>query len=306
MTEQERSDRSRRRVSAGRRQTSERPSGGKRSPHRKDPQRRKTGEPAHRSPAAPRPGLSRRENEPPVPEGVDTRSLHASVRAELRGLPKDLAEIVAAHLVVAGRLVDEDPDLAYAHAEAARRRAARLPIVREAAAETAYAAGRYDVALSEFRALRRMTGSPDYLPVLADCERALGRPHNALKLAREADRSGLDPALRIEMIIVEAGARRDLGQDHEARRILERAVTAVRPASAPPLAVARLRYAYADALLQAGKDSEARDWFTAAAKLDPDQETDAQERVDALDGILINYDLDDEDESLNEQPRESQ
>jgi hypothetical protein len=27
-----------------------------------------------------------------------------------------------------------------------------LPIVREAAAETAYAAGRYDVALSEFRA----------------------------------------------------------------------------------------------------------------------------------------------------------
>ena len=54
----------------------------------------------------------------------------------------------------------------------------------EAAAETAYAAGRYDIALSEFRALRRMTGSSDYLPVMADCERALGRPHNAIKLAR--------------------------------------------------------------------------------------------------------------------------
>jgi hypothetical protein len=108
------------------------------------------------------------------------------------------------------------------------------------------------------------------------------------------------------MIIVEAGARRDLGQDHEARRILERAVTAVRAASAPPLAVARLRYAYADALLQAGKDSEARDWFTAAAKLDHDQETDAQERVDALDGILINYDLGGEDESLDGQPQDSQ
>ena len=147
--------------------------------------------------------------------------MHASVRAELRSLPKDLAEIVAAHLVAAGRLIDDDPELAYAHAEAARRRAARLPIVREAAAETAYAAGRYDVALSEFRALRRMTGSQDYLPVMADCERALGRPHNALKLAREADRLELDPALRVEMIIVEAGARRDLDQDPEARRILE-------------------------------------------------------------------------------------
>ena len=242
---------------------------------------------------AARPGLARRKNEPPIPEGVDSRSLHAAVRAELRSLPKDLAEIVAAHLVVAGQLVDDDPELAYAHAEAARRRAARLPIVREAAAETAYAAGRYDVALSEFRALRRMTGSPDYLPVMADCERALGRPHNAIKLAREADRAGLDPALRIEMIIVEAGARRDLGQDHEARRILERAVALARPEDISPLAVARLRYVHADALLDAGKESEARQWFAAAATLDRDHETDAQQRVDELDGFMIDYDEDD-------------
>jgi tetratricopeptide (TPR) repeat protein len=226
--------------------------------------------------------------------------LHRSVRAELRGLPKELAEIVAAHLVVAGQLVDEDPELAYAHAEAARRRAARLPIVREAAAETAYAAGLYDVALSEFRALRRMTGSQDYLPVMADCERALGRPHSALKLAREADRVGLDPALRIEMIIVEAGARRDLGQDEEARRILKRAVAVVRPPGVPPPAVARLRYAYADALLQAGNDAGARQWFAAAAELDHDQETDAQQRVDELDGLLIEYAEDDDDQSPQE------
>jgi tetratricopeptide (TPR) repeat protein len=259
--------------------------------HRSDRQHR---EPADRvrRPAqeVPPPGLARRENEPALPEGVDSRSLHAAVRAELRGLPKELAEVVGAHLVVAGRLLDDDPDLAYAHAEAARRRAARLPIVREAAAETAYAAGRYAVALSEFRALRRMTGTHDYLPVMADCERALGRPHNALRLAREADRVGLEPALRVEMIIVEAGARRDLGQDHEALRILERAVAAARPDRVPPLAAARLRYAYADALLQAGKNSEARQWFAAAAKLDRDQETDAQQRVDELDGFLIDYD----------------
>ena len=257
---------------------------------RGDRQRREASERTSRPAETARPGLARRKNEPPIPEGVDTRSLDAAVRAELRSLPKDLAEIVAAHLVVAGQLVDDDPELAYAHAEAARRRAARLPIVREAAAETAYAAGRYDVALSEFRALRRMTGSPDYLPVMADCERALGRPHNAIKLAREADRVGLDPALRIEMIIVEAGARRDLGQDHEARRILERTVVLARPEDISPLAVARLRYAYADALLDAGKESEARKWFAAAATLDRDHETDAQQRVDELDGFMIDYD----------------
>lgn len=228
---------------------------------------------------------------------MDTRTLHRAVRAELRGLPKDLAEIVAGHLVMAGQLVDEEPELAYAHAEAARRRAARLPIVREAAAETAYAAGFYDVALSEFRALRRMTGTHDYLPVMADCERALGRPHNAVKLARESDRLDLDPALRVEMIIVEAGARGDLGQDQESRRLLQRAVDQL-PGTDPQLRLplARLRYALADALLAAGKDTEARAMFVTAARLDLENETDAQQRVDELDGMSIEFDEDEEDD----------
>jgi tetratricopeptide (TPR) repeat protein len=153
------------------------------------------------------------------------------------------------------------------------------------------------VALSEYRALRRMTGTDDYLPVMADCERALGRPANALKLAREAERLQLDPALRIEMIIVESGARRDLGQGAEALRLLQRAVED-RPATAAVRApVARLRYAYAEALLESGDEVEARRWFAAAAKLDTEGDLDAQERVDALDGLLIEFDEDeDEDE----------
>jgi tetratricopeptide (TPR) repeat protein len=224
---------------------------------------------------------------------VDTRELHRSVRAELRGLPKDLADIVASHLVVAGQLIDEDPELAYSHAEAARRRAARLPIVREAAAETAYAAEYFDVALSEFRALRRMTGTHDYLPVMADCERALGRPQAALKLAKEARRYDLDPAQQVEMTIVEAGARADLGQHSESRRILKAAIDSYTEAGEESrLPKARLRYAYADALLQAGQEAEARRWFVVTARLDSDGETDAQARVDELDGLRIDFDED--------------
>ena len=238
----------------------------------------------------PRPGLARSAQEPALPDDVDTRLLHRAVRAELRSLPKDLAEIVAGHLVVAGQLVDTEPELAYAHAEAARRRATRLPIVREAAAETAYAAGHYDVALSEFRALRRMTGSDDYLPVMADCERALGRPQNALKLAKEAERHPLGPVLRVEMTIVEAGARVDLGQYLEARRILERAIREATPSPELALAHARLQYAYADVLLRAGQQAEARNWFASAARLDAEQQTDAQQRVDELDGFRIEFD----------------
>lgn len=197
---------------------------------------------------------------------------------------------------MAGQLVEDEPELAYAHAEAARRRAARLPIVREAAAETAYAAGRFDVALSEFRALRRMTGADDFLPVMADCERALGRPQNALKLAKESVRRPLDPALRIEMTIVEAGARADLGQHAEAQRILERAQPGQRPGVELAAAYGRLRYAYADVLLRADRAVEARDWFVRAAELDPEQQTDAQQRVDDLDGFVIELDDQPDDE----------
>jgi tetratricopeptide (TPR) repeat protein len=219
------------------------------------------------------------------------------VKAELRGLPKDLAEVVAGHLVTAGMLIDEDPELAYRHAEAARRRAARLPVVREAAAETAYAAGHWDVALSEFRALRRMTGTDDYLPVMADCERALGRPQAAIKIAKEARRKQLEPALAIEMLLVEAGARSDLGQQPEARRLLHQAILDLDDRRAAQLGVpaARLYYAYADILEQTGKPAEARQWFDAAARLDPDGDLDADERRDLLDGMTITFDDSDDE-----------
>jgi hypothetical protein len=231
---------------------------------------------------------------------VDTRALHRQVRAELRGLPKDLAEIVASHLVVAGQLIDDDPETAHAHAEAAKRRAARLPIVREAVAETAYASGRYDVALQEFRALRRMTGTQDFLPVMADCERALGRPQAALKLAKESRRYEVEPALQIEMIIVEAGARGDLGQHAESLRVLAAAVERF-GAGGEKLRTARGRlwYAYGEALLRSdgrAAERDARHAFATAAALDPDQETDAAERVDELDGIVIDYDESEDDE----------
>ncbi len=250
---------------------------------------------------------------------MDVSTLHRAVRAELRSLPKELEQIVAGHLVAAGELIDTDPSAAYAHAEAARRRAARLPIVREAAAETAYAAGEYAAALSEYRALRRMTGGADYLPVMADCERALGKPQQALALAREAATLDLEPALRTEMTIVAAGARADLGQQAEAVRMLREAVAGPAPVRTGPAltrgaaaaakeqerqAAARLRYAYADALLQTGATDEARRMFADAAKRDPDQLTDAQSRLDELDGLVL--DIDDELEELTDEPEDTE
>jgi predicted negative regulator of RcsB-dependent stress response len=45
---------------------------------------------------------------------------------------------------------------------------------------------------------------------------------------------------------------------------------------------ARLRYAYADVLLELGRRDEARRWFSAAAAADADGLTDADERLAEL------------------------
>ena len=131
--------------------------------------------------------------------------------AQLKGLPEKLAARVARHLAAAGMLVDEDPETAYQHTLAARARAPRLAVVREATGEAAYAAGHYAEALAELRAAKRMNGATAYLPIMADCHRALGQPEQALKLAKSPSVVNFAPEAKAEMTIVEAGARRDLG-----------------------------------------------------------------------------------------------
>lgn len=218
------------------------------------------------------------------------------MKAELRGLPTEMADKVGLRLLAAGTLLDTDPEAAYAQAKVARRLAARLPIVRAAVAETAYAAGDYRAALTDYRALRRMSGGDEYLPVIADCERAIGKPEEALRIAREATAGRLDAATAVEMCMVEAGARADMGQQAEALRLLERKIRETQHARAVnDTSKARLRYAYADLLVSRGEQEQARDWFAAAAKLDRDGVTDADDRVAELDGLVIDFDEDDED-----------
>jgi tetratricopeptide (TPR) repeat protein len=163
---------------------------------------------------------------------------------------------------------------------AARRRAARVGVVREAAGIAAYHAGRYAEALAELRAARRISGSAEYLPMMADSERGLGRPQRALDLAADPAIASLDEAGRAEMLIVAAGARRDLGQLEAAAVALQ--VPELR-SQAGQSWVARLRYAYADALVALDRYEEARQWFVRAAESDEERQTDALERIDELD-----------------------
>ncbi|QJY49078.1 hypothetical protein [Pseudonocardia broussonetiae] len=219
--------------------------------------------------------------EPALSDEFTVAALDPEVRRDLRGLQKDTADSVARHLVAAGTLVEEDPELALEHARYARRRASRIAVVREAAGITAYHAGEWAEALAELRAARRMGGGPVHLPVMADIERALGRPERAIDIARGPEASELGTAERIELAIVAAGARRDLGELDAA--VVGLQLPELEPTRREPWSP-RLFYAYADNLLAAGRESDALQWFVHAADADAEGETDAMGRIAEITG----------------------
>ncbi|MFJ8231217.1 tetratricopeptide repeat protein [Streptomyces sp. NPDC094448] len=229
----------------------------------------------------------------PIPDDVTGDEIDQDVRQELQSLPKGLAEDVARNLVMVAKLIDEEPEEAYGYSRVALRLASRVAAVREAAGFAAYATQRYSEALAEFRAARRMTGGVELWPVMADCERGLGRPERTLAMAGEPEVLKLDKAGQVEMRLVAAGARRDMGQLDAAIVTLqspELASTSIQPWTA------RLRYAYADALLAAGREDEAREWFAKAVEADKDGTTDASDRLAEMDGVefVDAMDLDDD------------
>jgi hypothetical protein len=133
------------------------------------------------------------------------------------------------------------------------------------------------MALAELRAFRRLSGDERHLPLVADCERGLGRPERVLELFASAGAQQLDERGRRELTIVVAGARKDLQQPEASLMLLERETEL--KTTHIDASLIRLRYAYADALIAAGRDDEGRAWMARVASEDADQITDASERM---------------------------
>ena len=219
---------------------------------------------------------------PKVPEDISWQDLDRTARRELQSLPKELAERVGAHLAAAGVFIDEQPELAHEHALEARRLASRVAVTREAVGLTAYEVGDYEQALAELRAFRRLSGDDRHLPLVADCERGLGRPERVLELAQSSEAARLDEDGKRELTIVVAGARQDMGQSGAAVLLLQQepGLTSAEVGAS----LVRLRYAYADALLADGRTDEGQSWMAKVAAQDIDGLTDASERVAGLSG----------------------
>lgn len=122
---------------------------------------------------------------------------------------------------MAGSLMDENPELAYEHAKAAYRRAARIDIVREALGLTAYANEKYGEALRELRTYRRMSGDISHAYLEADCERGMGKPERAVKYLEDINIQELEPTAQIELALVISGAYADLEQSEMGLKLIE-------------------------------------------------------------------------------------
>jgi tetratricopeptide (TPR) repeat protein len=216
---------------------------------------------------------------PPIPPEIEAKQLAPEIRRELSTLDRYTADAVARHLVAAGELLDDDPQAALEHARAARARSGRIAAVREAVGIAAYQCGDWSQAIAELRAARRMGSKSPLLPLIADCERGLGRPERALELARGPEAAKLVGDEADEMRIVTAGARADLGQLEQALTVLS--TPQLDPARIGTIA-ARLFYAYAETLLALDRGEEAVQWFLHAAEADVEGATDAEDRVSEL------------------------
>lgn len=199
---------------------------------------------------------------------------------EAARLPRDLADeirrmshfgradVVKEEVLAAVTAADEERlDVAIAHLDRAKHHAPRSPAIREMLGLVHYEREDWRQAARELAAYRRLSGRSDRDPLYADTYRAQGRPQRAVEVLEDLDADEVGEETFIEGLVVTAGALRDLGRPAEA-------VEAVRRGPLHPDHVLphhlRLWYALADALEDAGRRDEARQWWDAIYAEDPE------------------------------------
>jgi tetratricopeptide (TPR) repeat protein len=162
--------------------------------------------------------------------------------------------------------------------EQSKHLALRSPSAREFLGLTYYRMGKWQEAARELNAFKRISGSLEQNPVIADCYRALGKPERAVELCDEVLRAEVPPAIRYEAAIVGASALADMKRIDEAIKRIER--LNLRPEVAEEHHL-RAWYVLGDLLEKKGRYTHAREYFAAVDAADPDL-TDAHERAASL------------------------
>jgi tetratricopeptide (TPR) repeat protein len=206
-----------------------------------------------------------------LPDDVTGELLEASGARRAPRLARELA--IAAQAYESGR---------YADAQRILRRLSELAPtaagVRELHGLSLYRLGRWKQAKAELEASTALSASPDQLPVIADCERALGH-HDAVERVFE-DLRRASPGVEVlaEGRLVVAGSLADRKRLPDAIAVLSRwEASRARPKDWH----LRTWYALGDLYERAGELPRARALFQRLVDHDPDF-FDAAERLSAL------------------------
>jgi tetratricopeptide (TPR) repeat protein len=222
----------------------------------------------------PRPG-SRRSAGGPPPTPL-SKELLDEIRRTARQPDQRTA---ASRLSRAIELLERgDPRGAATEAARAKTLAPRSSGAREVLGLSLYGQGRWNEALTELKAYRRMTGRVDQNHLIADCLRALGRPQEVVPLAEEELAGTAPKEAKAEAVVVAASALADQGRFAEALAFLRRAKT--RDEVAAPYTL-RLWYVKGDILARAGRAGEAAAEFRKIVRHDA-AAFDAAERLAEL------------------------
>lgn len=258
---------------------------GPQGPHGIESATRTPGAPPRTPRGGPRGGSSgsgRTARPPAFPDGLEI-ALPKGVARELRQVLKDREqESVGKALTYGAMLIDEgDGETAVPYLAYAKEVAPRVATIREALGIACYLAERYKEALAELQAYRRLTGKVDQNHVIADCQRALGRPTAKVgETVQEMDPEDVGPERYAEGIIVWASALADGGDVAAGRAVLRRLLGGSRPRK-PSEADLRLWYVAGDLAERDGDAAAARRWFAAIGEHDDDFH-DVPDRLAAL------------------------
>lgn len=221
--------------------------------------------------------------EPEVPLDITGKELPGEIKSELRTLPEGLAAFVSKHLVAASVFLEDDPELAYQHALAAKTGSAtRIAAVREVLGVTAYGVGNYSLALSELQAAKRISGQIQLLPLIADCYRALGKPEKAVEILQSKEAGKLAVEEYCELLLVVAGARKDAGNLDAAMDLVNNKVMT---SGKPEESALRLRYFYANCALEKNDKALATEWFKKCLALDPTDELEINKKIKEIGNV---------------------
>jgi tetratricopeptide (TPR) repeat protein len=228
-------------------------------------------------PKALRPRGGQQPRGTPSRQATLPRDLVDEVRRATR--PQDQEQVLS-RLARAIELLERgDSGAAVVEAEKAKKQANRSAGVREVLGLAYYGQSRWQDAVTELKAYRRISGRPDQNHLIADSLRGLGKPQEAVPLAEEALRDRAVPAsAKAEAVIVAAAALADQGRVAEALAFLRRAST--KEDVSEPWTL-RLWYVRGDVLEKAGRRDEAAAEFRKIVRHDAGA-FDAAERLAAL------------------------